>query len=195
MLKHSKKFLLGTAFVAMISAGAVSHASTKDLIDHDFVSLETQGLGKTENLDLNRYINYEEREACQNYRKPPSPFHRSACDLWRGKRLDYTLYFDTGSGNIRSGEYSTINKITSAIKKYNPREVIIVGHTDAQGSDDYNQALSERRVASVSKALMNKGISSTMIEDSAEGEDRLAVETEDGVAHQSNRRVTVLLVR
>ena len=195
MFKHTKKILLGTAVVAMMAAGGMAQAGSPDFIDHEFVSHQTSDLGDRENLDLNRYLNYEHREACQNYRKPPSPFHRTGCDLWRGQRLDYTIYFDTASSAIRGGEQATINKIASAIKKHKPREVLIVGHTDTQGSASYNEELSMRRAASVSDALARKGVSSTIIDGDAEGEDRLAVQTEDGVAHQSNRRVTVLLVK
>ncbi|MCB9991636.1 MAG: OmpA family protein [Rhodospirillales bacterium] len=194
MLKLSQKLLFGAALAVMVAGSGFAQAG-ENFPDHEFVTLPVESLSNPERLDLNRYINYEERQQCQNYRMAPSPFHRQGCALWRGERMDYTIYFNTGSSAIRSGEQYKVNKIAKAIKKHNPREVLIVGHTDTQGSAEANQKLSMKRADAVSAALASHGITTTIIDDDAVGEYDLAVETGDGVANQSNRRVTVLLRR
>ena len=195
MFKINKKLLLTAALISVVAAGSTANAGTKakDFVDHEFVNLPTKGLTDKERLELNRYLNYEHRELCQNYRMSPVPYNRTSCNLWRGKKMDYTLYFDTGSSSIR--EWTKVNEIVRAIKQHNPREVVIEGFTDTQGSAESNERLSMARTEAVKRALENKGIKTTIIASDYEGEYNQAVPTEDNVAHQLNRRVTVQLLK
>ncbi len=69
----------------------------------------------------------------------------------------------------------------------------LVGHTDRSGGDDYNQALSERRVSSVTDALAGTGFAGARISGYGVGESDPAVPTPDGVREPRNRRVIVTL--
>jgi uncharacterized membrane protein YgcG len=73
--------------------------------------------------------------------------------------------------------------------------VLVSGHTDAAGSAIYNQALSERRAAVVSRALIDAGVDPAAVLMSAYGESRLLRPTADGVADPRNRRVEVAFQR
>jgi outer membrane protein OmpA-like peptidoglycan-associated protein len=69
----------------------------------------------------------------------------------------------------------------------------IEGHTDSVGARDMNQALSERRAASVRQFLVTLyGVDPGRIVTVGRGEDDLLVNTGDGVAEQRNRRVQVV---
>jgi outer membrane protein OmpA-like peptidoglycan-associated protein len=107
--------------------------------------------------------------------------------------MDYTLYFDTGSSAVR--EWTKVNEIVRAIKQHNPREVVIEGHTDTQGSAEFNEKLSMARTEAVKRALASKGIKTTIIAADYEGENDQAIPTGDNVANQANRRVTVQLLK
>lgn len=196
-MKYSATLLYSAAFAAMVALSPAANADMHTITHHEFVNYQTSDLGMMERLDLHRYLNYEFREPCQNYREPPMPFYRMGCDLLRGTpvKMDHTIYFDTASAAIRGGEYGKIREIVDAIAATNARSVEIVGHTDTQGGDEYNQKLSMRRADAVAKALNAKGISTRIIDEEAEGERDLAVDTADGVANQSNRRVTVHIIR
>jgi hypothetical protein len=69
------------------------------------------------------------------------------------------------------------------------------GHADAAGPAAYNQALSERRAAVVSRALIDAGVNPTTVLVAAYGESRLLHPTADGVADPRNRRVEVVFQR
>ena len=74
--------------------------------------------------------------------------------------------------------------------KADPRlRVIIEGHTDSVGSDEYNMELSGRRAGAVSKYLVSKGIDSTRLQAKGLGETQpiASNDTEEGRA--KNRRV------
>src|ERR1051326_1856927 len=67
------------------------------------------------------------------------------------------ILFDFDKSALRSNEQAEINQIASYLQQNPGFTVGIDGHTDPRGTDNYNQALSERRVQSIKAALMRAG--------------------------------------
>ena len=63
------------------------------------------------------------------------------------------ISFDFGSAAIKPAFKPTMSKLAEVLRKYDRNEITIVGHTDAAGSDSYNQTLSERRAVAVRDEL------------------------------------------
>jgi len=82
-------------------------------------------------------------------------------------------------------------EVYQMLVKRNDSMIIISGHTDTSASNAYNDALSERRVEKVRQDLIELGISADIIKSSSEGENRLLVQTPDGVVEALNRRVEI----
>ena len=59
------------------------------------------------------------------------------------------VLFDFDRHELRPAAFSTLGKVGEVLKAHEGADVIIEGHTDGKGNDAYNQALSERRAASV----------------------------------------------
>jgi outer membrane protein OmpA-like peptidoglycan-associated protein len=70
----------------------------------------------------------------------------------------YRINFDFGSDGINDESKRTLAKIVVAMKANPDWRVAIEGHTDAQGTPDYNRALSERRAQAVKAYLQSAGI-------------------------------------
>ena len=85
--------------------------------------------------------------------------------------------------------------------KANPeiKVVIVTGHTDSLGTDEYNQKLSERRASQVKAYLVAQGVDSSIIETAGKGESELVVQCAGNnkfdkkliSCNQPNRRVTI----
>lgn len=73
------------------------------------------------------------------------------------------------------------------------RHVVIEGHTDAIGTDAYNQALSERRARSVRDYLVENGIPAGRLEMVGHGESRPVAPNDDPEGRAMNRRVELRL--
>lgn len=103
----------------------------------------------------------------------------------------YPVYFGFDKSSINASENVTLDTMSSDMKKYNPPQVTITGHTDRSGSAIYNQGLSQRRAEAVSQELTNRGIPHQIIDEQARGESQSAVDTADGVREQANRRAII----
>ncbi len=81
-----------------------------------------------------------------------------------GKIAIYGLNFDTGKATLQTGSEGTIDEIGALLVAEPELRLLIVGHTDSEGSFDYNKDLSERRAASVVAALrVRHGIDATRL--------------------------------
>jgi len=67
------------------------------------------------------------------------------------------VYFDFDSYEIRK-EFSDVLRTAAEALRRSNANVVIEGHTDERGSDEYNMALGERRAAAVRKYLYNLGV-------------------------------------
>ena len=79
------------------------------------------------------------------------------------------------------------------IDGYSEATVHIIGHTDSDASEEYNMALSKKRVDSVEKALLEYGAKNAMIKSCHKGESQPAVPNDSAAAKAKNRRVEILL--
>ncbi|WP_343314540.1 OmpA family protein [Brucella sp. BE17] len=69
-----------------------------------------------------------------------------------------SITFDTDQDQVKSQFYATLNSVAIVLRKFNQTLVDVHGHTDSTGSASHNQALSQRRAASVAQYLGSQGI-------------------------------------
>ena len=102
------------------------------------------------------------------------------------------VLFDTGKATLKPGAYDTMDRLANALKEDPTRKVMIEGHTDSVGTDEYNQALSERRAASVQAALMERGVATNQLSSVGKGESTPVASNSDPGGRQQNRRVELI---
>ena len=71
--------------------------------------------------------------------------------------------------------------------------MIVIGHTDAVGSDPFNDALARQRADMVRAELIRRGVPPANIQASGRGKRDLLIPTADGIAEPRNRRVEILV--
>jgi outer membrane protein OmpA-like peptidoglycan-associated protein len=102
------------------------------------------------------------------------------------------VLFDTGQATLKPGAYGTIDRLAQALKDDPNRRVLIEGHTDSVGSDEFNQQLSQNRAMSVQSALMQRGVSGTQINSMGKGESTPVASNDNAAGRQQNRRVELI---
>ena len=102
------------------------------------------------------------------------------------------VLFDTGMATLKPGAYSVVDRLAMVLKEDPQRKVMIEGHTDSVGSDEYNQSLSERRAASVQSALFERGVDASQISTVGKGESTPVASNDTAAGRQQNRRVELV---
>jgi len=100
------------------------------------------------------------------------------------------ILFDSGKSSLKSGSQSVLDELGVALKENSSVNVLIIGHTDSDGSEDANQKLSEERAKSVKNYLESKfGISSSRLITSGKGESSPVASNNSEDGKKQNRRV------
>ena len=103
------------------------------------------------------------------------------------------LLFDFDSDRVKPTAQANLKNLASSLSKYPNSSLLIVGHTDSKGSDDYNMSLSQRRASAAAQYLVSQGVESGRLRTLGLGETepKAANDTEANMA--LNRRVEVAI--
>jgi outer membrane protein OmpA-like peptidoglycan-associated protein len=105
------------------------------------------------------------------------------------------VLFTTGKATLFPGAIRTINKLAGFLNKYPDRNVLIEGHTDSVGSEEYNLGLSEKRADSVREQLVAEGVSPERISTKGYGKKYPEASNDIPAGRQQNRRVEVVILK
>jgi parallel beta-helix repeat protein len=100
--------------------------------------------------------------------------------------------FKTASAELLEESYYVLEQVFNSLEAYPNVRIEIGGHTDDQGSNDYNLALSYDRAKSVMEYLVMRGISADRIVARGYGEERPIAPNTDAEGRAKNRRVEVV---
>lgn len=107
--------------------------------------------------------------------------------------FDSGLLFDFDSDVLRAESKKNLDNLASSLGNFGDSKLLLVGHTDSQGSDAYNQDLSRRRAASVASYLESHGVSSVRVEVTGRGETEPIATNDTETGRAQNRRVEVAI--
>ena len=104
------------------------------------------------------------------------------------------VYFDTAKYNINSKSQETLNKLVNVFREYQDTNILVVGHTDNVGAEDYNMTLSKNRAYAVTNYLTGKGLSSGRFTTNWFGESQPMHDNSTATGRAKNRRVNVAIL-
>jgi outer membrane protein OmpA-like peptidoglycan-associated protein len=103
------------------------------------------------------------------------------------------VLFDTGSANLKPGAREKLARVAGILATQPDLHIVIEGHTDSVGTDDYNQRLSDRRAAAVRMYLLQQKITPGAVESHGFGESRPVASNDTAAGRQQNRRVEMVV--
>jgi len=99
------------------------------------------------------------------------------------------ILFPVNSATLKSRAKDNLSRMAEVMSKYPDFNIVVTGHTDSTGSDDHNQALSEKRADSVRNFLVYKGIPKKRITAAGLGESMPIASNATTKGREQNRRV------
>jgi len=102
------------------------------------------------------------------------------------------VLFDTGKSNLRPPAREALAKLSGIVLNYPSLRLVIEGHTDSTGSEEFNQKLSEQRAAAVRDYLVNQGLSMDSIVTRGLGMADPVGDNKTVAGRQQNRRVEII---
>lgn len=99
------------------------------------------------------------------------------------------IFFETNSAKLKTASLAQLNELTAILKKYESANLVIEGHTDSQGNDEFNFNLSQKRTESVKVYLMGKGIMESRLTATGFGETNPIADNKTATGRAKNRRV------
>jgi len=105
----------------------------------------------------------------------------------------FIVFFDWDMDEITPQAAAILDNAASQYQATGQARVVLAGHADRSGSDEYNIGLSQRRANNVGRYLEGRGVAAGSISTEAFGESRPLVETADGVREPQNRRVEITM--
>ena len=105
-----------------------------------------------------------------------------------------TVYFGFDRAEIQPGDADKVDAVAEALSGSPQNKVLVEGHCDERGTEEYNRALGERRALSIRDILVERGVSADRIRTMTLGEDRPADPSLTESAYRLNRRGEFVLL-
>jgi outer membrane protein OmpA-like peptidoglycan-associated protein len=103
------------------------------------------------------------------------------------------VLFDTGKATLKPGARVRLAKVSGIILAYPDLSLEVDGYTDSTGSNEFNQALSERRAEAVRDFLVSQGVSPNNVRSLGFGKTDPIASNDTAAGRQLNRRVEMVV--
>lgn len=126
--------------------------------------------------------------------EPAAPVQEPTVPAQERVSMIVNIEFDTGKAAVDDRFQEDIEMLAKFLKNYPSEKVVIEGHTDNIGDENFNQKLSEKRAQNVRQALIDKfGIDGSRITAIGYGEENPLASNDTEEGRQQNRRVEAVV--
>lgn len=109
-------------------------------------------------------------------------------------KFDSGILFDVDKATLKPAAKTNIESLATSLKNNPGTNILIVGHTDATGTDAHNYRLSEQRAAAVRSYAMSQGIAASRLTTEGRGETEPIADNTSDSGRALNRRVEIVIV-
>lgn len=103
----------------------------------------------------------------------------------------FILYFLMDSDELTRESKAVVPEVLATIRKRSSVDIVISGHTDTVGTNDYNYRLGLDRTKAIYDILVAKGVAASSITATSHGEGNPLIKTGDNIPEPRNRRVEI----
>jgi len=185
--KATKGALIGAAAGAVVGL-----ASGDDAVDRRQRALIGAGVGALAGGSIGHYQDRQEAKLRAELEGTGVSVTRIGDNITLNMPGNVT--FATDSADLNADFFNVLNSVSKVLKEFDQTIVEVAGHTDNTGSDEYNEALSDRRATAVARYFESRNISSQRLLTIGMGESRPVADNSTADGRQANRRVEITMV-
>lgn len=104
------------------------------------------------------------------------------------------VHFATNKSTISADSKTTLNKLIGVFKEYADTDILVVGHTDSAGAEEYNLNLSKDRATAVTNYLISNNINPERVNTNWFGETQPLYDNATASGRSKNRRVNIAIL-
>ena len=129
----------------------------------------------------------------------PGPASNQGCPeikedvIEKTARIAKSIYFNTNKATLQQRSYQPLDELVQILKDNPTYNLSIEGHTDSQGTNEYNLTLSNNRANTVKNYLIRKGIDAGRLQAQGFGEEQPVADNNTAEGRSLNRRVVLTL--
>ncbi len=180
----------GAAIGALAGAaiGALTGDNSKERRERALIGA---GVGALTGAGVGAYMDKQEAKLRAQLQGTGVSVTRNGNDLVLN--MPGNITFKTASADLNSSFYKVLDSVSLVLKEFDKTTIDVEGHTDSDGSTEYNQTLSQNRANSVGSYLQSHGVNSQRIVALGAGESRPIASNDTAAGKQQNRRVELKL--
>lgn len=154
--------------------------------------LKGAGIGAIAGGGVGYYMDTQEAELRKQLRNTGVSVERDGDNI--NLIMPGNITFQTGNHTLNTGFHEVLDSVVLVLNEFEKTIIVVAGHTDSQGSDSYNQGLSERRANSVASYLSSKQVVEARIDAVGFGEKYPIADNGTAAGRSENRRVELSLI-
>jgi outer membrane protein OmpA-like peptidoglycan-associated protein len=104
-----------------------------------------------------------------------------------------SVLFASGKSTLLPSAQIKLNAVAEALKDQDDRKIMVEGHTDSQGTEDFNMVLSQGRAQAVRDYLVSRGVPTDRITAQGYGLTRPVADNKSPEGRANNRRVEIIV--
>lgn len=109
-------------------------------------------------------------------------------------KFDSGILFDFDSDDVKPSARENIKNLVASLNDNPDTDILVIGHTDATGTDRYNQGLSERRARSVSTYAVSQGLAKARTSTQGRSFHEPIADNDTEAGRAENRRVEIVII-
>lgn len=152
MTKQMKVSALIAALLA--STGAMAHEKPGYTISQESREVVRNNYGECWE---NKFLDKDANGLVECGHKAPAPEYQTVAET-STESLSSEFLFGFDKDTLRPEAIATLNNLAARLSDVKVQSARVEGHTDFMGTEQYNQALSERRANAVANYLVNQGV-------------------------------------
>lgn len=154
--------------------------------------LQAAGIGAIAGGGVGYYMDTQEAKLRKQLRSTGVSVERDGDNI--NLIMPGNITFQTGNHSLNPGFYEVLDSVVLVLNEFDKTIIVVAGHTDSKGSDDYNQSLSERRANAVTDYLITKQVVEARIESVGFGEKHPVADNGTEAGRSENRRAELSLI-